>query len=384
MRWVTSALLTALCALPSSAAAPPMPISPVVLKLIDQLGEDDAEVRKSAEKKLESMGDEAVVMVLRRASKSHADVDVRLRAAVLAAAIEKNLYGLHLTMKGAGGGDCNVAVSSDGRWILSGGDTSARLWNVKKGKEERCLNGSARHAIIGVALSPDGKWAATGAADSTVRLWEVHSGKGLHILKGHTAVAYSVVFRPDGKQVLSASADGTVRVWDAENGKEMKKLLAGTEGIRALAVSRDSKHLLAGGLNGNLFLINLETGKDIRKLAKHEKGVMAVALSPDGKLAAASGFGADIRLHDLKTGKVIRTLDPLEWGKSLMFSSDSRLLLSGGHGAVVRLWDVSSGGLLFRGEGHTEAIWGVSFLPGDRMVVSSSEDRTVRLWHVPR
>jgi hypothetical protein len=72
------------------AAAPPARTPPEWLALIDQLGDDDTHA--AAQKKLEALG-EAALPALRRAARSHDDADVRLRASVLAAAIEKKVYG---------------------------------------------------------------------------------------------------------------------------------------------------------------------------------------------------------------------------------------------------------------------------------------------------
>src|SRR5262249_15367913 len=63
-----------------------------ITKLIEQLGDDDEDVRKKAEKRLLEIGEPAAA-ALRKASKTHADPDVRLRAVVLAGRIDKNLFG---------------------------------------------------------------------------------------------------------------------------------------------------------------------------------------------------------------------------------------------------------------------------------------------------
>src|SRR3954465_6720819 len=84
--------LSCLSAFVALAAAPPARVPPEWLKLIDQLGDDDEDRQKEAEKKLDALGED-VIPVLRRAAKGHDDVDVRLRAAVVAAAIQKRLFG---------------------------------------------------------------------------------------------------------------------------------------------------------------------------------------------------------------------------------------------------------------------------------------------------
>lgn len=79
-----------------------------------------------------------------------------------------------------------VAISADGRRVLSGGggrpddwyahnpgaDTSIRLWDVDARKPIRNFDGH-KNAILSLAFSPDGKYALSGSADSTARLWRL-------------------------------------------------------------------------------------------------------------------------------------------------------------------------------------------------------------------
>src|SRR4051794_6339817 len=92
MRPLLCLSLACLCAV-CPAAAPPSRTPAEWLKLIDQLGEDDTEKQAAAEKKLLALG-EAVLPAVESAAKKHADVDVRLRATVLAKAIERKVFGV--------------------------------------------------------------------------------------------------------------------------------------------------------------------------------------------------------------------------------------------------------------------------------------------------
>src|SRR5262245_37476896 len=74
------------------AVGPHPQAAPEVRKLLGQLAHDDLAVRSAAMKKLEALGED-VVPTLRGVGRAHADVDVRLRAHVVAAAIEQKLYG---------------------------------------------------------------------------------------------------------------------------------------------------------------------------------------------------------------------------------------------------------------------------------------------------
>ncbi len=63
-----------------------------IARLIEQLGDDELEMRKVAEKKLADVG-ETALEPLRKAVKNHSDPDVRLRAIVLIRTIEKGAFG---------------------------------------------------------------------------------------------------------------------------------------------------------------------------------------------------------------------------------------------------------------------------------------------------
>lgn len=65
---------------------------------------------------------------------------------------------------------------------------------------------------------------------------------------------------------------------------------------------------------------------------------------------------------------------------SLDVSGDGRLLVTASNDNSVRLWDVETGQLIHIMEGHRGAVTAVLFSPDASRVVSASSDRTVRIW----
>jgi WD40 repeat protein len=66
--------------------------------------------------------------------------------------------------------------------------------------------------ITSLAVSPDGKTLATG--DQLVALWDVATGRELARWDAHGIQVTALAFSPDGGMLVSGAADGSVKLWD--------------------------------------------------------------------------------------------------------------------------------------------------------------------------
>jgi len=78
---------------------------------------------------------------------------------------------------------------------------------------------------------------ASGARDSTIRIWHVNTRNCLFTINEHTNWIHGLAWHPNGKTLISVSDDKTLRVWNvASNFTPMKMLTPHKNFIRCLAI----------------------------------------------------------------------------------------------------------------------------------------------------
>jgi WD40 repeat protein len=241
--------------------------------------------------------------------------------------------------------------------------------------------------VYSLAFSPDSRMLASGSLDSTVRLWEVLTGKGRATLKGHTRGASAVAFAPDGRHLASGDYNGVVRLWDA-SGRVRGSLKAQGWGgdwfILCLRFSPDGTALAAGGsgshLTGQLRLWDVRRRKERLALRGHAGAfVAAVAFSADGRTLAGGDFDRRVTVWEVASGGVRASFRGHEPDvKSVLFAPGGGLLAAGGYDGMVRLWDVWAGRERFALKGHDDHVFGVTL--AGKWLASAGKDGNVRLW----
>jgi serine/threonine protein kinase/WD40 repeat protein len=252
-------------------------------------------------------------------------------------------------------GAISLALSRDGRRAVSASeDKTLRLWDLETGQSRLIRREDG--ALGAVALSPDDRHAAY-VCDTTIYLCDLETGDELMTFRGHELGIARIAFCGDGRRIVSCGSDKTIRVWDVETGKELRRLAHG-EGVSDLAIFPDGRRVLA--TSGDASIVwNLETGRQVRRISRTAS---SVAVSPDGRRAL---FGKDtaVWLWDLERDEKLEQLQayiPEYRFKELVRDLEIEQL-----------------------RGHTQPVWRVAFSPDGRRGVSTSFDRTVRIWALP-
>jgi len=293
--------------------------------------------------------------------------------------------GLLRTLTGHARSVTAVAVTPDGqRAVSASSDSTLKVWDLSSGRELRTLTGHTNE-VTAVAVTPDGQRAVSASRDKTLKVWELASGRELRTLTGHTDVVTAVAVTPDGQCAVSASYDKTLKVWELASERELRTLTGHTNNVWGVAITPDGQQAVSASWDNTLKLWDLASGREVRTFSGHTGYVYSVAVTPDGLWAISASADETLGVWDLSNGRKLHTLaghsGPV-YAVTVML--DGRRAVSGSADKALRVWDLASGSEVRTLSGHTENVLCVAPDPAGTRVVSASVDRTLKIWDLSR
>ena len=305
--------------------------------------------------------------------------DTNLSEATVRDCIFTETFGSILSMTLSSNGEYLVATNFAGEICVwkTVNLTLHRFWKPNNFRPNRLV------------LSPDNRILAVGLEQAGIELWDFNSATFLGTLdsRQNDPVMYEVAFAPDGKKLAAVTGIHIFRIWEMATGRELHILLHQEE-IPVLMWSPVGTLLATGDIRGTIRLWEIpETGPAIcvHALTGHSREVVGLAFAPDGLTLASASWDGTVKLWDVATGQLQQTLTGHKDRVSrLAWSPDGRTLASGGRNSdpVIWLWDVERASYRAVLLGHSGVIRGLAFTPDSANLISCGSDGTVRLWDV--
>ncbi|WFD07791.1 hypothetical protein MVES1_003162 [Malassezia vespertilionis] len=244
--------------------------------------------------------------------------------------------------------------------ISAGTDRGLRVWNVHTGECVQILRGHTS-TIRCIQVLPRRPLAVSGSRDGTLRVWDLERGTLLRALVGHRNSVRCM--DTHGNRVASGSYDFTCRVWDVDTGQCLH-VLKGHQ-MQIYAVAFDGKHVVTGSSDSTVRVWNAETGANMAIFQGYTHVVAQLQLHK-GFLASGSGDGRVI-VFSLETFECLYRLCAHDSSVSTLQMNDD-FLVTGGADGLVKLWDARSGRFLRQLCEPCDAVWSVRFME-DKCVI---------------
>ena len=278
-----------------------------------------------------------------------------------------------------------AAARSGDRFVTGGLDGQVLVWRIK---DDALLARFSSHQdwVNDVAITSDGRMAASASSDETIRLWDLVQQIEVDALTGHEGPVECVDISPDGKFLVSGgAADGKGARWELPQGKLLDTWPAHGGGVYDIAISSDGYHVATTGRDMTVCYWSMVDRKRLDRFRCRDGAAYCVAISPDVRLLAC-GTRSKVYVWDLVGG---RNQEPLELEghrarvNDVAFSPDGRFLVSSSEDHTIRVWQLPGGESLGVLNGHTAGVSAAQFVLGSKWILSADRDRTLQMQSAP-
>jgi len=307
-----------------------------------------------------------------------------------------------------------VSINHDGKLIVSAGmDKTILLWNVDGKLLDRSIQQTDSISSISFSRHHKNELVST-SADGIVKLWVVGNDNKLSVKAQFTEKISGEVndakFNSDNTIIALASEDGTVRLWDlyktskreqldlvnAKNFSKNSDKIKGY-GVYSLDFNSKSDIIAYGYEEGGVYIWNWKNKTKPYLIGQHNVLVSQIKYSLDGKILASASNDGVIKLWDVSNNYkligIIKAHEKFIYG--LSFDKDNSFIASSSMDVSdsLKIWSIEKAKnshlkdeILKQSEtsllGHKDRVNTIQFNPSNKyMLVSSSNDKTIRLWH---
>jgi WD40 repeat protein len=291
----------------------------------------------------------------------------------------------------------SVAVSPDGKWVASGGyDGLVKIWVLASGAAGgRWVTNlqAGGGPVSSVAFSPDGRWLAARTWTNGFVVFQAPGWQREMTVTNTETGPYggSVAFSPDGR-LLAVGGE----VWGLDTRTRLRAVPCRQYdwGDPAVAWVPHSQTLAGFDRSNDVFRVPLfdvlSTNQDaavsvipLQSDLGRSPLPATLAFSPDGKHLAVGFWDSTIRIRAANDWGQVRMLtNHTAWVSSLAFSKDGQWLASASADHSIKVWRTRDWRETATLRGHLEEVWAVAFTPDGQRLITASKDHSVRLWPI--
>ena len=230
--------------------------------------------------------------------------------------------------------------------------------------------------VVTTAVDATGTLLATGAADGSIKVWDIRGGYVTHTFYGHGGVVSALCFfetlqqDEDHQHPTKKKRSNKRKFGDEDMHDEI--------GSSAVACFR----LASGSEDGRVRVWDLNKRKSMASLEAHASVVRGLSYSSTENALLSSSRDKSVVVWDVRTWKTRRVIPVSESVEAVTFIAGSGLFMIGGENGKLRVWDCNRGHEVTRGQEpgpEFETIMTIQYAPGLPFAMTVHADQTLRI-----
>ena len=270
-------------------------------------------------------------------------------------------------------------LTASGRPVIGGwlGEGTVNSWDFTTNKERTAMFGTMTGRAVAIGISPDGAIGLRSLEGGAIEVWDLAKSEQVRTLQ-QPETARCLAFSSDGSVAASGADDSTIRLWNAKDWTERRLLDGHLAAVTALLFCNDGHTLVSGSIDHSVAVWNLDEVPETTPIEEHSDGYAVVATAPGTPMVAAGRGDGVVRLWDVANHELVTSFGDKGETKpaavtALSFSNDAELLAVGSRDGMLSIWKGGSDAPLLQKKGPliTSMAWlpkktGVVFAFGDR------------------
>jgi len=271
--------------------------------------------------------------------------------------------------------------------IVTGGvDKASVVYNTSTSKKVATLSGHEKQ--VNTSIFHPGDIVFTGSDDTTVKVWSPSDSgyECVNTFTEHKAPVVDISLHPTNMFILTVSKDSSWGFYDIDKGSLLTQVMDPDRSPFSCAHFHPDGYIFSSGTHNNFIRVwDIRTQKNVASFQGHRGEINDVHFSENGIYLASCSQDNTVKVWDLRGPSNISTIDMDVTPTSIQYDY-SGIYLAVAVGNEIRIFieqkennrkDLKHIKTI---DDHTELVTDLRFGPDAKFIISSSMDKTVKLF----